>query len=218
MNDVRDIILARLDIVRFHFDWSPAHVDGFLDGVDEAIGSIGEVLSAKSWHHRFDTEMLCFSGREERLPAADLRGLGRYEAWRAVESWADVSKRSWTQEDVWSQVNFWWDSDVISFPNAEAEAQLVDDFDVSRLEIIQPSSSWQEWIVDQHYAHVAEGREGYTDLFLEKHWCPKFYVENGSDAPDILDGWHRSAADVLTGEKFSRAVIVSRKPELIPTL
>ncbi|NTF18075.1 hypothetical protein G6L37_06630 [Agrobacterium rubi] len=218
MSDIRDVIIDRLDIVRFNFAWSPGHVDGFLHGLEEALGSISEVFAEKPWHRGVDTERFCFKGRETRLSQADLRELGRIEAWRAVERWADTEVTPWTTEDVWRQVHFWWDSGVISYPSAEADAELVDDFDVSRLEILQPAEWWRKWIVDQHYAHVSEGREGFTDLFLEKHWYPKFYVENGSDAPDILDGWHRSAADVLTGQATSRAVVISRKPELIAAL
>ncbi len=218
MTDIRDTILDRLDIVRHHFAWSPAHVDGFIHGVDEALGSIDTVLAERPWHRSVDTERFCFRGRENRLPIDDLRELGRIEAWRAVERWSDGAPKQWTQEDVWRQVRFWWDSGVIAYPSAEADAEIVEDFDVSRLEILKPVDWWRRWIVDQHHAHVAEGREGFTDLFLEKHWYPKFYVENGSDAPDILDGWHRSAADVLTGQRYSRAVVISQKPELIPTL
>lgn len=218
MNDSRDIILDRLEIVRGTFSWSPAHVDGFLHGMDEALGSIDAVLADRPWHRAADMEKYCFRGRERRLSTEDLRELGRIEAWRAVERWIDDAPDPWTHESVWKQVRFWWDSGVISYPSAEANADLVEDFDVSRLELLKPAEWWRKWIVEQHHAHVAEGRDGFTDLFLEKHWYPKFYVENGSEAPDILDGWHRSAADVMTGQRFSRAVIISPKPELLPTI
>jgi hypothetical protein len=186
--------------------------------VEEALANLSEVQSKDSWHLRFDSEPFCFKGRETALSDDDLRTLARHEAWRAVESWADPDETNWSDENVWKQVRFWWDSGVCSYPSAEADAELVDDFDVSRLELLKPASWWEKWIVDQHFAHMAEGREGFADLFLEKHWYPKFYVENGADAPDILDGWHRSAADVLTGQQFSRAVVISRKPEFTPSL
>lgn len=217
MENVRSILTDRLSITSTLFRWSPHHVSGFVNGMEEAITNSDHLHSEASWHRRFDIEPFCFKGRETTLSDADLRSLGRYEAWRAVESWIDPSDQDWSQEDIWKQVRFWWDSGVCSYPSAEAEADLVDDFDVSRLTLLKPESWWERWIVDQHFSHMAEGRDGFADLFLEKHWYPKFYVENGADAPDILDGWHRSAADVLTGQTSSWAVIVSRKPEFVPT-
>lgn len=116
---------------------------------------------------------------------------------------------------LWKQVDFWCDGGVCDFPREEATAELVDDFDVDRLLLVNPASWWESWIVEQHFDHLSEGREGFADLFLERHWYPKFYVDAGDDVPRILDGWHRSAADVLTGEKTSRAAVISRRPDLV---
>ena len=213
MSDTGDEILRRAEIAAELFCWSPAHKAGFVDGVREALSDPATLTSPNSWHLTFDTGPYCFSQREAVLTDAELERLGRYEAYRACCSWLADDGEEWTPEAVAEQVRFWWDEDACDFAIEEADMDYVEDFDVSRLLEINGLDGWREWLAAEHAAHLEDGREGYADMVVERHYMPKFYVDNGEGAVlGIFDGWHRSAGDVIAGNAESRVVMTSRRP------
>jgi hypothetical protein len=214
MTEVRDIILCRFEIAADLFGWSDPHRHGFRAGLDEALADVDAILSPSAWHRGFEVGPYCFSDRETELGDDDLVSLGRYEAFRACHAWLSPAAPPFDGVDARNQAMFWWDSAATDIDPDDADIEVVDDFDVTRLLAIMDREEWAAWLAAEHRNHLGDGMPGFADIVLERHHTPKFYVDNGEGLPpDIFDGWHRSAADVVTGEKTSRAVITSRRLE-----
>lgn len=215
MSDIKHEILRRMEIAAGMFGWSPAHIEGFKAGVDEAL-QMSENLYKILWNEfdQVDIDGFYFGKRETELSHEELITLGRYEAWLTVASWLrpDVDP---SLEAATIEAHSWWDSEVCGCSKDDADIEIDKQFDVSRMLEIKPREEWLSWLVHQHKIHLAEGSAGYSDLVLEKHHTPKCVVQSeDGETPRILDGWHRFAADVATDTKETVAVIVRPKPTL----
>jgi len=215
MSYIKEEILRRMEIAAGMFGWSPAHVEGFKTGVDEALGKTEDIYGI-IWKEfdQDDIDSFFFGKRETKLSHDDLVTLGRYEAWLTVRSWLRPDPDP-TLDAAIREAHSWWDSEVCGCAKEDADIEVDKQFDVGQMLAIQSRDEWIKWLVEQHEIHLAEGSAGYSDLVLEKHHTPKFVVDNGNDQGlAILDGWHRFAADIATDTRHAVAVIIRPKPSL----
>lgn len=215
MSDIKVEIIRRMEIAANMFKWSTSHIQGFKIGVDEALGRPDD-LYARLWEQfdQDDIDSFYFEGRETQLTDDELVTLGRYEAWLTVASWLRPDTDP-TLEDATREAHSWWDSEVCGCAKEDANIEINKMFDVNQMLGIKTHEGWISWLIDQHEIHLAEGSAGYSDLVLEKHHTPKFVVESEKgEVHNILDGWHRFAADVATGTEKTVVVIIKPKPTL----
>lgn len=215
MSDIKPEIMRRMEIAAAMFNWSPAHVEGFKAGVDDAISRSGD-LYEQLWNEfdQDDIDSFNFGKRETKLCHDELVTLGRYEAWLTVRSWLRPDPDP-TLDAATREAHSWWDSEVCGCAKEDADIEIDKQFDVGQMLAIQSRDEWIKWLVEQHKIHLSEGSAGYSDLVLEKHHTPKCVVDNGNDQGlAILDGWHRFAADIATDTQQAVAVIIRPKPSL----
>lgn len=213
--DIKNEIMRRMTIAADMFSWSSSHIEGFKEGVKEALGKTEDLYDIL-WQEfdQDDIDTFYFAKRERELSHDDLVTLGRYEAWLTVRSWLRPDPDP-TLDAATREAHSWWDSEVCGCSKDDTDIEIDKQFDVSRMLEIKPREEWLSWLVHQHKIHLAEGSAGYSDLVLEKHHTPKCVVQSeDGETPRILDGWHRFAADVATDTKETVSVIVRPKPPL----
>lgn len=196
------------------FNWSSAHLAGFLRGVHEAMAVPDKAnISVHSTSYGFDISEDSFSGMETESSGFKLAQIGRYEAFKAVRSWHQPIKTP-DDETMTSQTKFWYLSGSCDFEADEIACEYIDDFPLTEFLDERPAADWIKVLTDDHKDRLEEGHEGYVDLVVERHEDPYFIADRGEGrAPGIFDGYHRIGAALAVGEKTCRVIYASRKPE-----
>lgn len=211
-------ITRRFDITRNLLGWSVARCEGFALGLQRAAAK--EQFSVP--YFAVDPDEDFFAGMEQTLPAVKLREIGLSDAYNAYSSFLLVRDTKWDQASMLRDTSGWYDSEACDFSLEEAAFQFDPNYPVENFLLINPLETrqdWVRWIADEHQDHLEEGRSGFTDLLLEQHHTPLSIVDNGDGiAPDIFDGWHRAAANVVTDRATVQAIRVSRSMGHLPDI
>ncbi|PZO72599.1 MAG: hypothetical protein DI629_20760 [Mesorhizobium amorphae] len=199
--EIRELVACRGRRAAAVLGWSRERLDAFLD----EAGS-GRIRGATPRPEEFGlSEDDAFSpGPDPMLEPRVAAALGRWSASRALWSWAAPEPDVMTDGDAFRFSLMWLD-------RFESEAICADAVSQERIDPASVLAALYDdpeaWIAAEHHAALEDGRAGYADLLVERIREPVTIRRYECGKADIADGWHRTAAALLTGGVLSAVVV-----------
>lgn len=192
-----------------HLDWSRARQRAFATTIAHYNGEIPDTDPA-SFGFRYGAEAR--PGLDEDMSIDKQMAFGRYDAAKTLKAWMEADQPGRPIEAL-DYARYWMDREGRGVP---ADAEMIDDMSVN--EIVM--TNWgapeilAEWFIAEHEMSLRHGGEGYQRLLLEPIRIP-IVLEKGECTFEIIDGWHRTAAMALVGDRHMKCVVCHVETELI---
>ena len=195
------------------FGWSTRRLADYDAALAEAILLAPEALEREMRSLcGLPAEVAASPGPESGWSRAEHAGLVRLQACGAIRSFRQPA---WVPGDPAAYARGYADCEV--FTPAEASAggvAMEPDLEIGPLAELYDIPV-RDWLRRENAWAMEDGRTGYEDLVLEQIAEP-CVLGRRDGRLDIADGWHRTAALLVTGHARAAAVVVSCGPREEP--